>query len=123
MMTKQRKLYATRHKIGGGVELEVCYRDDRFGKGPCFSVYDHKREMLRFDLFETNAHWHDYREHGQPRHYFDPREARGERATVRLFEDAIKLATSKYPGIDAARPWLWPELVKCYRRAHVTIEA
>lgn len=69
MMLKHKKHGPVRRRIGN-VELEVCWRDDTFGAGPCFSVFKHGREVLRFDLFDVGAHWHDYREATQPRHYF-----------------------------------------------------
>lgn len=123
MMLKHRKLRAIRRKQHG-IEIEVCWRDDKFGKGPCFSVYRHKREMLRFDLFELGAHWHSYREAGQPRHYFSKS---GESFVLRdptvRFEDfppppfgvlircAVGIARTQYPALDAElEAWITAEL-------------
>lgn len=124
MMFKNRKLYPIKKPLGGGVQIEVCWRDDRFGKGPCFSIYRNGTEMLRFDLFERDAHWHDYREATQPRHYFDRhRHAVGDHATAKLFGAAIDLAITKYPQVEAQRDWVWRELVARYRREHPATSA
>lgn len=44
--------------LGDGIEIEVCRRDDRFGKGPCVSVWADGLEELRLDLFEDRPHLH-----------------------------------------------------------------
>jgi hypothetical protein len=123
-MLKHRKLRAVKRKQHG-LELEVCWRDDRFGKGPCFSVYRHHREVLRFDLFERGAHYHSYREPNQPRHYFT---RSGE--TVKtdnigavnldrmepppfdvLIRKAVEIARKHYPAVDAElERWIAAEL-------------
>lgn len=111
MMLKQRKLDPARRSIGGRVELEVCWRDDRFGKGPCFSVYDHGREILRFDLFDQAPHWHTYREATQPRHYFEHGVLDGrvyDRAL--LHRHAIGVARTKYAITPELERWLLVEL-------------
>jgi len=58
--------------VGNGFGVEVCRRDDRFGRGVCMSLHCGEVEVMRFDLFEP-AHLHFAVEQGDaPRIIFPP---------------------------------------------------
>src|SRR5277367_4001521 len=59
-----------RRKQFGGCRLEIYDRDDTFGIGRCMSFYVRRNELMRFDLFPGQEHWHRKAETSQPRHYY-----------------------------------------------------
>ena len=128
MMTRQKRYAVVKRRVGS-LELEVCRRDDQYGAGPCFSVYKHGREILRFDLFPVGAHWHVYSEVNQPRHYFAKDgtsfvpvapdiESGARRAAAPPWDVMVQAAHAeaarRFPQLasDDARAWLLAELAQ-----------
>lgn len=128
MMTKQKKFRIVKKRVGS-LDLEVYRRSDRFGEGPCFSVIKGRIEVLRFDLFPKGAHYHSYREPGQPRHYFSysgesyvpPRELEADARTGAsppwdvLMTSVLSVATKAHPRIAEVKDWVCSELAARYR--------
>lgn len=71
-MMLQHKRYDARVHRGAGYRLEIYWRSDELGEGPCMSLYVGKREHARFDLFAGSAHKHLRRQPSQPRDYYPP---------------------------------------------------
>ncbi len=76
MMLKHKR-YDARVTRLGPVRVEVYWRADELGCGPCLSVYVGKKERLRCDLFDP-AHVHHGNVHGAPRNYYPPNLSRAE---------------------------------------------
>lgn len=68
-MMLRHKRFDVRVTRMGPVRVEVYWRADESGCGPCMSVYIGKKERLRCDLFDP-AHVHYGTVHGAPRNYY-----------------------------------------------------
>jgi hypothetical protein len=110
MMLKHRR-YDVRSMRLAGFRIEIYWRSDDLGDGPCMSIYVGGREIVRFDLFDP-AHKHLRRQPYQPRIYYPEGLSRIEYIRLAL-ADLVKL----YPQARRAMGWAEEQLLAVQRPA------
>jgi hypothetical protein len=103
MMLKNKR-YDVRSVRLGGYRLEVYWRCDALGDGPCMSLHVAGREHARFDLFDP-AHKHLYRHAHQPRVYYPPGKTLAEYIDLAI-ADLVKI----HPQAQRAAGWATEQL-------------
>lgn len=105
MMLRHRR-FDVRVQRMSGARIEVYWRADESGCGPCMSAYAGKRERLRFDLF-TPAHMHDGAFAKSPRVYYPEG-----LPLASYIELAIADLMRKFPSGRRAAGWAAEQLTK-----------
>lgn len=99
MMLKHQR-YDVRVQRMNGYRIEVYWRADQDGVGPCLSLYIGHKEELRFDLFDGSAHMHVARQARQPRIFYPQGATRAEYAQL-----AMKDMVQRYPQTQRCAGW------------------
>jgi hypothetical protein len=98
MMLKHQR-YDMRVQRMSGYRIEVYWRADESGVGPCMSLYVNAKEAMRLDLFDP-AHMHIAKQHRQPRIYFPANQTREQ-----YIELGVMAMTTAYPQTARAAGW------------------
>lgn len=104
-MMLRHKRYDLRVTRMAQCRIEVYWRADDLGCGPCMSLYVGGRERMRFDLFDP-AHWHHASTKGAPRAYYPPGLTLAEYA-----ERAMADLAENYPPAARACGWAAEQLL------------
>lgn len=105
-MMLRHKRYDTRVVRMAGCRVEVYWRADELGCGPCLSVYIGKYERLRFDLFDP-AHMHFGNVMGSPRHYYPAGLTRAEYVAL-----ALEDLSTHCPKVERCKGWAAQQLLE-----------